>query len=265
MGKPRGALIVALTAIVLVSAACDSDSPESHAQPSKIHEPDIPFANVWSADEGIELAGRGAELIRASSEAGEYSYFYGSAHGYPGYEEATSGSGRDGVDDVFTRENPTKGDQSSRTLFRHITDFAATDASVKATVCDFTIYPNPGRLDAPPHSSQFALQEAVAIELANSGAAPGTPGTADAKPDSVDPRAHRPPTWNVFGSWRIEKLRVIEPSQLPDGCARWWRQKFPDSYQDPGSNIVRVPADVQIPTQPVAVQYPEWIGPTKPG
>ena len=132
-----------------------------------------------------------------------------------------------------------------------------------ATVCEYTIYPNPGRIDAPPSTAQFALQEAVVVELANSEAASETPGIPDANPEKPDPSAHRPPTWDVFGSWKIEKLRVIEPTQLPDGCAQWWRQQFPGSFQKPGSNVVRVPADVQIPTQPVAVQYPEWIGPGK--
>lgn len=266
MGRFRALLAgILVTASFFVTSACETESSSSDVPKSTATDPDIPFSNVWSTDDGVDLFGRAAELVRASTEAGEFAAFFGGLGAtYPGYQQAVSGQGVNNVDEVFVREVSSRSAQKPRTLFRHITDLAASPDSVEANVCTYAIYPNPGRDDAPPNTGQFALQGAFAVELANSGTDAGRPGIQDTEPNMEDPRAHRPPTWDVFGSWRIEKLRVIEPSQLSDGCARWWRQQFPDSYQDPGSNIVRVPADIQIPTQPVAVQYPEWIGPAKP-
>lgn len=255
-GLGTGALIVAFL------TACGPTAEDVSAPAA---DPEILYSNVWSADRGIDLFSRGAELVRATTEAGEYTSFVGIKNSYPGYDHAVGGPARHQNPDkseVATWLEPIDSHQSPRSNFRHITAFSATDTTVSAVVCGYSVNPT-----AAENITLNPLSDAQQIELANTGSSPGLPGIADNDPVHQDPSAHRPPDWNVFGAWRVTKIRNIQlaPGEtIPQGCTDWWHQQFPTFTKVSDYNILTPPPGFQAPTQPVASQYPEWIGPARP-
>lgn len=260
MGKP---ISFTLSGALLAAAATAACSPDE-ADPVPRTDPEIIYSNVWSADSNIDLFSRGAELVRASAEGGDYTYFVGVDKSYPGYSSAVGGPADDRNPDkseFLTWRDPLNSKAIPKTEFQHITAYAASTSAVTATVCSYSLFPDPG-----DNASLKPLSTATQIELVNTGTDPGLPGIKDADPAHNDSRAHRPPTWNVFGTWRIQKIRFIRAAPddpIPQGCTDWWHKQFPTFIEQPG-NILSQPPGFQAPTQPVAIQYPEWIGPAKP-
>ncbi|TQC45252.1 hypothetical protein EEB14_32875 [Rhodococcus sp. WS4] len=208
---------------------------------------------------------RDAELVRAAYEAGELTSYVGLSNAYLGYESAVGGPARHGDPDkeeFLTWREPEDTRQVAGTNFVHITELATTDSRVAATVCSYELFSEPhANITLNPLSAAFQ------VELEHTADDPGQPGVPDADAAEQDPRAHRVPTWNVFEGWKIAKLhylRRLNGDVIPQGCTDWWQQQFPAFAPNASGNLVP-PAGFDPPTMPVAVQYPEWIGPANSG
>lgn len=256
----RASFALTLGTVVLLSTSCaEENAPESDPPPPA--ETTVLYSNVWSGGPGVDLSNRGAELIRAAYEAGELTSYVGLSNSYPGYESAVGGparhSNRD-KEEFLTWREPEDTRQAAGTNFAHIADFATTDSSVAATVCSYEIF-------SEPHANITLnpLNAAFRVELERTADDPGQPGVPDTDPARQDPRANRVPTWNVFEGWKITKLhylRRLDGDVIPQGCTDWWQQQFPAFAANASGNLVPPPG-FEPPTMPVAVQYPEWIGP----
>ncbi len=85
----RRTAILAVTLCMLTSActqASDTTVPMTTRPTPDQNVP--PYSQVWSAEPGIDLFGRGAELVRASLEAGQYAALYSIGTTFPGYLES---------------------------------------------------------------------------------------------------------------------------------------------------------------------------------
>ncbi len=267
MGSARSLARSATLLTLILTAACETSLEADPAPSTAVQDPQILYSNVWSADAGVDLFSRGAELVRGIREAAEYSYFVGLNNSYPGYAEAVGGpAGRNNpkIDEVMARLEPRNSRQEPSTVFRHITAYSAADRTIKATVCEYKLFPELGRTDAPPNSDGFSLSDAIEVDLENNSNSPGLPGIADGSIDARDSRANRPPTWNIFGTWTVNTLRVVPAPSIPQGCMDWWHEQFPTFTQQADAHILSAPPGFQVPVQPVAIQYPEWIGPATP-
>ncbi|MGV9611363.1 hypothetical protein [Nocardia xishanensis] len=249
------------------ASACTSESapPESS----------IPYANVWSADTGIDLFSREAELVRATHESGWLVYNAGMDYAYDGYAEAVSElASREPTGDLerdseagylFTHARDSKNTDwprsANETQYSHITSYTAAGSSITATVCRYVV-PTEGVTGSADRTEFARNMSVVEIQLANSSNKPGRAGLANRDPNSHDPAARRPPQWNVFGSWKITSIRRVHYVD-PEGCEKWFRQRIPGlEGPKPGSKNLTITTDVKIPPQPVEAQYPEWIGPS---
>jgi len=258
--------------LCLVSAcavACSVTSCGSSAPPAAVPraDPAIPYASVWSADRDVDLFGRGAELIRAAVEAGEVNEYYGqndTARAYPGYRQAIGpenlADGRVGSENRTRWPDPEPVPRGME--YRHISDFRANNHVVTAEVCEYFI-PVPTQPDHPLARPWYD-GTIVHVQLENTASSPGRPGIRDTTPGRHDPRAHLPPTWNVFGSWRITTLNSLDPTwnpnSYPAGCLPFSRLRLPFAGVD-RRGFPQVPAGARLPTGPVGAQFPEWIGP----
>lgn len=252
---------VMAAAVALVCAAsttaCGGDSPAVSVDIATVLP--FPYTTVWSADPGIDLIGRGAELIRVAEESIEYTFAAGPETTYPGYFDAVRDS-----NSWITPGNPgfrTEGGTNYgrvHTWFRHVVDYSVNSNSVSATVCSYRLFQKPTE-----RPGEAVLSDSVRITLVNSAELPGKPGIVDTDVDGHDPRAQRPPVWNVFGNWKIAEYTSIRSDAIPQQCIDWWKLEFPmftTSFS--GSRALRSPPGYVMPTMPMAVQYPEWIGPT---
>ncbi|MFD4366177.1 hypothetical protein [Rhodococcus sp. NPDC058521] len=254
MGKRRQAASAIVLAAILASCGTASDEQGPPTEPEVLPSPLYTFR--WSADPTVDLFSRGAELVRAAYEAGELNYFRGIDHSFPGYRKAIGGPvdhlDPDKMDSVGLVE--PAGTPVASTNVRRITDFSATDTSVGATLCTHKLY---------AHESDNTLSPRFGptrIELENTSEETGPPGIADDLIDAANPEASVPPTWNVFGTWKITRFESIPSSETPPECTRWWLSQFPELTTNPETELVSIPEGFRAPTQPVAVQYPEWIG-----
>jgi hypothetical protein len=250
-------VVVAATTILVTGC-----TPNVGGEADSVEQPPtILYTNVWSADTGVDLAQRGPELVRSAYEAADYTRFVGQAHSFPGYPEAVGGPTRHGNPDkeeFFTWLEPDEDEQIPLTNFLHITAYDETDPGIGATVCSYNLHADPG-----PNFSVEGLNAAFRVEMERTADDPGQPGVPDTDPAQQDPRAHRVPTWNVFEGWKITKLhylRRLDGDVIPEGCTDWWQQQFPTFAANASGNLVPPPG-FEPPTMPVAVQYPEWIGP----
>lgn len=222
------------------------------------------YNDVWSADEGIDLFSRGAELVRATEEARIYARYVGMQNSYPGFEEALGPEFRRNKQIENFVAGPLGIRQRPYTNFDHMTDYSATSTNVSATVCSYFLYPVKRHPEnRTENGSLFALKTAARIRLVNTAEDAGAAGIPDTSSSRKDPRAHRVPDWNVFGSWHIEELQFWPVFDRPLGCAEWWEQQFP-TFSRADDNYVIPPPGFEAPLMPVAPQYPEWIGPSHP-
>ena len=250
---------VAIAATTALVAGC---APSVGNEIASVEQsPAILYTNVWSADPGVNLVQRGPELVRGAYEAADYTRFVGQAQSFPGYPAAVGGPTRPGNPDkeeFFTWLEPGEDVQVPLTNFLHITEYEETGPGIGATVCSYNLHADPG-----PNFSVEGLNAAFRVELERTADDPGQPGIPDTDPAQQDARANRVPTWNVFEGWKITKLhylRRLDGDVIPQGCTDWWQQQFPAFAANASGNLVPPPG-FEPPTMPVAVQYPEWIGP----
>ncbi|MVU82286.1 hypothetical protein GPX89_34250 [Nocardia sp. ET3-3] len=229
------------------------------ARQEPVPPPTIPYTRVWSADPGIDLFSRGAELIRATFESGQL-YAQVGHPSFPGYENALNVPKADAqLGDWWNSGTiPPK----AVTDYAHIVDFTADDHAVEAVVCDYAISPD----TAVEYPDQ--LNSATRIRLENTGTDPGRASIANTNPEHYDPRAQMPPTWNVFGPWKITRTGTLSLAwqPIPEGCLAWWKQAFPGFAPvgdgDGSRTGLYPPAKYIPPHHPVLPQFPEWIGPS---
>ncbi|QDQ89714.1 hypothetical protein FND50_02250 [Rhodococcus sp. WB9] len=262
MTAEHGARVMcAAAATLMLASGCGTHTSNELTPEPASQDREVLYSNVWSADQGVDLFGRGAELVRASYEAGDYTAFVGADNSYPGFTRAVGGEAHHGDSDIeyfMTSLGVQNDTQAPGTSFAHITAFESTGASVTATVCNYHVFPENGA-----NISLDPLNMAFRVELARTADDPGQAGVPDTDPAQQDSRAHRVPTWNVFEGWKITKLRYLrrmDGDVIAQGCTDWWQQRFPAFAPNAAGNLVP-PAGFEPPTMPVAVQYPEWIGP----
>lgn len=227
-------------------------------------ESDIPYANIWSADAGVDLFARGAELIRASHESAWLVKNGGLSRAYSGYREALVDIGNESkMEYFFTQtekgtEGPDWVKDANENFYNHITAYSADDKTVTATVCRYVV-PTKGLEKGQTQSNILTLDMSVVdIRLENSSSQPGKAGIANRDPATHDPAAHRPPGWNVFGTWKITRISRNRDFD-PEGCKAWFKQQLPDLREVPESKLLKVPDSFEIPPRALAAQYPEWI------
>ncbi|WP_213574817.1 hypothetical protein [Rhodococcus sp. USK13] len=266
MTVDRGALIVCSAVATLIFASGCGTEPHIEPAPTLgAQDREVLYSHVWSADPGVDLFSRGAELVRATYEAGEYTAFVGLENSYPGFGRAVRGEAHHGDPDIeyfMTSLKVQTETQAPGTIFGHITAYQSTETSVAATVCHYYLFPE----NDTTNISLNPLSMAFSFELERAGVDAGPAGIPDTDPARKNPRAHRVPTWNVFGDWKITRLhylRELNGDVIPRGCTDWWRQQFPAFTENP-SGTLAAPPGFEPPTMPVAVQYPEWIGPATP-
>lgn len=256
--RPRRAIsaVVALICVASISACGSDKSPANTADVMPVSE--FPHTTVWSADPDIDLFERGAELIRATEEAVAYTHTGGPEFTYPGYLNAILDIDSDRSSIGSRIVNPTPDYENRFTWFRHIVDYSASADSVSAIVCNYLVHEKSETYDSPE-----LLYGSVRITLENTAELPGKPGIVDTDVEGRDPRAQRPPSWNVFGNWKIVEAKSIATNLISQSCIDWWQQKFPMFTPDSlGSRALVGPSGYVMPAMPLAVQYPEWIGPT---
>ncbi|QNG24229.1 hypothetical protein G4H71_15370 [Rhodococcus triatomae] len=252
---------IAVVATILLGATACTNDTEPPAEPNP---PELVHSHAWSTEPGTDLFSREAELVRASIEGAEMTLLFGIDNSFPGYSEAVGGP-RETTDDRFHRsarwKYPVDVAPIPVTFFRHLVDLEVVDNRITASVCGY-------RLFADREDRMFnPLSEAIHVELdLPSGGNYGAAGPPDGDPATSDPDAQNPPGWNVFGDWRIQTLRLIPVSPdhtIPESCLPWWSSRFPEFERRTELNILNAPDGWAPPTQPVALQYPEWIGPTE--
>lgn len=225
-------------------------------------EQNVPYSQVWSAEPGIDLFGRGAELVRASLEAGQYAALYSIGTTFPGYLESFGDRRRIDGSEIWTDLVPNgsgNGGAGPWTTRYHIADLTETPTEITAEVCD-----DEDKTTSVTRPEQSWVGFSWVVSLRNTGDTPGLPGIPDTSPETSDPRARRVPDWNVFDSWRITQLRTggRDRNTAAPACTDWWLQRYPGSTTVDG--YVHIPAGTVTPGLPVAQQYPEWIGPAQP-
>ncbi|NLE80709.1 MAG: hypothetical protein GX610_14220 [Rhodococcus sp.] len=257
---PHFTLLAAVTCLLTACTGSGTDTP-AITTPTPTPDQNPPYSHVWSAEPGIDLFSRNAELIRGSVEAGFYAYNYSIGTTFPGYLDAVSSSPRRRAWQIqpdFIPSGPGEGSRRPATVHQHLATVTETDGTITADVCQYLEYP-----EGTIHPGGRIGHEWY-VSLKNYGPSAGLAGIPDPDPDTADPRALRVPDWNIFGTWHITDLNVGGRnwrSAVPE-CTNWWHQRFPDGTT--AESYVLMPKGTPRPGSPVAQQYPEWIGPANP-
>ncbi|MDV2476217.1 hypothetical protein F8M49_14245 [Rhodococcus zopfii] len=258
------AMVLPISMCVLASACTTGNLQDPSTAPQSAPEQNVPYSQIWSANSGIDLFSRGAELVRAALEAGTYASYYSLGTTFPGYRDAVGGPLHFDDAEILPALVPNgRGDNELGlwTDHYHIASLTETPTEIVADVCDYRQRPT-----EVTKSSNAQVGFPWVVHLRNTTDTPGLPGIPDTDPDTSDPRALRVPDWNVFGRWQITKLHAGGrdwKGTAPEECTNWWLQRFPGSNATDDGNVL-VPAGTVVPGVPVAQQYPEWIGPSEP-
>jgi len=275
-------LLVALT--VTCVAGCTtghegsgvtSSSATSSAATPIVEQLHPPFSFVWSADAGIDIFSRPAELIRATQEALELTHIYGPDKTFPGYLKAIGGPKDPGDDPNYRFETTSQSTgggwaeayNSPMTNYFHITEvtISSEGRSIGAYVCRVSFASPDNVAFGPPQPIRGSVGAVTRFELSKIGPDRSQSGV-DESPDVTDPAAEMPPTWDVFEGWRIDKIDQLLPGrEFPPGCGDWFQQKLPFLIRV--GNKVRAPAgndSLYLPRQPVQPQFPEWVKSNQP-
>jgi hypothetical protein len=251
---------VAAIAVLVLSASCSTSDDANHASatPTRTNL-ELINSDVWSADQGVDLFSRGAELVRATVESGDLTLFGGIDVAFPGYAaafETPYDPGNYDIESTFYKKWETL-PQQRRTEYLHITNYIADSHKVSAVVCRFYTRPEP---ISGEESSAHTFCQGVALE--NSGTDAGTPGRRDESTENGTGDGGRVPAWNVFGTWKIKKIKFLGGDETPDSCFTWWSEKFPYLIRVGNRRFYEVAPGATMPPEPLAKHYPEWIGPS---
>ncbi|MFD0926485.1 hypothetical protein [Williamsia deligens] len=220
----------------------------------------MPWSNVWSASTGIDLFTRGAELVRASVEAGLLAKAHGPDHSFVGYQQAIGPLDFSYGDPRLRNKNfgyATEGFDPSvpefSVIYYRLTELRSDASSIDAKVCSYGLTPYPSEAGKYLFRAVFVTLEKAA------NASAGTSGVKDSGTYATGEKG-RAPTWNVFAPWSITQLRSVEAQEIPASCAAWWGSVFPDAVKSSTSNQMVRPSGG--PIAPDVPQYPRWIGPS---
>ncbi|WP_157124749.1 hypothetical protein [Nocardia pseudovaccinii] len=251
---------IAAIAVLVLSAGCATSQDANTTPPTPTRTNlELINADVWSADPGVDLFSRGAELVRATVESGDLTLFGGISAAFPGYSSAFDvphdASNYD-IETTFYSDSKTL-PQQRRTEYLHITSYAADSKRVSAVVCRF--YTRPESIPGEENSAHTFCEGVV---LENGGVDAGKPGLRDEAAETGTPNGSRVPAWNVFGTWKIKKIKLLGGDETPDSCFTWWGEKFPYLTRVGSRRFYEVVPGATMPTAPLATSYPEWIGPS---
>lgn len=258
---PKPPRVLTFLAILILAGGCSISVKSNSTEYLPIPDIDIPYTSVWSSEADIDLFSRGAELVRAAMEAGNHTSSYSIAMTFPGYAEAITpldGYESPKLPHTYRAGNIDNSRIDGATYFFHIAELSETPTEVTAEVCDdFDLTETTVSSNVRRHGFSWV------VTLQNTTDIAGPPGIADADPASPDPRAHSIPDWNVFGTWKITRLITGGIHEHADvahpACTKWWQQRHPGTFRIIDGYAIS-PAG-EVPGRPVAVQYPEWIGP----
>ncbi len=261
--QKRCVALSAIIAIMALSGASCNNGDHPGIRPSSSEESAETYANVWSAEPETDLFSRGAELVRATFEAGSLTYYVGFTRSFPGYVRALDGAGTRVDSDFREQYRALGGREPIGVSYDHIIDYAADSSAIKATVCTINSFSGePGKpLSASSHVHAYN------VELYNTAAAPGLPGVRDGQDTAHRNNPGQPiPSWDVFGTWRVAKFGAppdgsVEPYNR---CSAWWAEYFPALKFVPESGV-SVPSEFSDTHEPVKAQYPKWIAPAGGG
>jgi hypothetical protein len=232
--KATGYIIGLCTVLVLAGCSSEPKGPPTSVAAQPVADESVFWSSIWSAEPGIDLFSREAELVRGTVEAGYLAQAYGVSQSFPGYHNALGGE-------------KLPGDPRLREPINWA-------------------YAPPGRAPSPAESQKALyyhfvelkyLYVGVAVTLTNSADSPGRPGIVDDQKSTTT--IGKIPTWDIFAPWRITQSHFIETESIPALCTDWWIAEFPDAIQDPGRNSVHLPRPA--PAASDDVQYPKWLGP----
>ncbi|MFD6893275.1 hypothetical protein ACFWB0_01835 [Rhodococcus sp. NPDC060086] len=256
-------ITIALSIGTLIGGCATPQDPDPADVLEALSDFQPSYTSSWSAETGIDLFSRGAELVRASLEAGWQTSMYTFKDSFPGYREAIDyphNTNRDITWGVQT-ENTANDRVGEFTTYYHITELSESPTEVTASICKDIVNTEPVIYDSPTrHGYSWT------VALRNTSDTPGLPGIVDTDPDNHDPHARRTPDWDVFGTWKITRLTPdsldTERNVADPACTTWWLANHPDTLRVVDNFTFRPPGTV--PGVPRAPQYPEWIGPSQP-
>ena len=81
-------IAVLVTACTLASCTNGTKDVESSVEPKPIANEQVAWANIWSAEQGIDIFSRSGELVRGTVEAGYIAQIYGVEASFPGYRDS---------------------------------------------------------------------------------------------------------------------------------------------------------------------------------
>ncbi|MGC0365109.1 hypothetical protein ABH922_003093 [Rhodococcus sp. 27YEA15] len=159
-------VIVAVCCVLAESGCAGSDESDDGPAQAK---PEL-FTNftphVWSADAGVDLFGRGSELLRAASEDGFYWPKPGVGSSWPAFPEiddyfpgftAALPTGRDPFGNYRWDDRREYTKPLVETVFAHLTDYSESEMEVSASVCSYFLHSVPGIDDANPPSMVYRI------------------------------------------------------------------------------------------------------------
>lgn len=256
--KPAVVGSAVAVAVITIGAAVymgdHADEPQKH---------DLPYTNVWSADDGVDMFSRERELVRATAESARLVYDAGLEYAYPGYREAiTAGD----INISFRHNRGEKGEAwfdypNTITNFNYISEYSEDDRTVTATICQYVLPTEGVTTKSASHSNFYDDLFALDIRLDRVANDPGRAGPPDREPTIENSTAGRTPNWNVFEGWKISRITTDKVNR-PQSCVDWYQQQLPGLTTKKVSAdgiFIDTPPEFEVPPRPISIQYPEWI------
>lgn len=254
MRDTRSSCVVVLLLILVLLPACSltsSPTVEEDRFPPGWHPT---FTTVWDSKSGIDIRGRGAELIRASYESMWIAQYYGNTKTFPGYISAlgTYREKRD-IDDVIYQGDTPATSHWRSTNYARMFDLVSTDSMVSAFVCMINL-----RDSADPsvdvYKSPPRVQDWMQITLKRDRSTGRESRPSVGQYSGLWLHERQIPNRDVFESWSIVQMRYRSPKPLR--CTEWAATVSPGAVVVEGKYGPELSGEsVSEPLQP---QFPKW-------
>lgn len=253
-------IAVLVTACTLASCTNGTKDVESSVEPKPIANEQVAWANIWSAEQGIDIFSRSGELVRGTVEAGYIAQIYGVEASFPGYRDTLvrplpdyDAADREPINWAYYPARPRTETTipDVKTLFYHLLELQSDGTTITGAICTHS--------EAPTRSRTAYVFSAIAVTLSNEGTEGGRPGIVDSVRNSTQIPG-KVPTWNIFSPWQIARSQLTDGDDIPDRCTDWWMSVFPTAVLDQETGALRVPKPAPPPAS--MTQYPKWIGPS---
>ena len=234
------------------------------------------FTFMWSAENGIDLHSRAAEVIRAQVESCALS-LYGADAVYPGAEEAALDADiRSSANCVRPHYRPLRSGYAFQgTIHAHVVSVESTDTSITAHVCETRtgrarLDPDNPHLDGTPEFD--VLDGTAGIRIVPQKPADVADTRADAVRIAQPGTGNREPRYNVFHPWVFPPF-VLPTTKPPAGnltsdpiCESWVAQALNRVPAFAGQNPFHPDGRLRFLTPkalgpegfPTLPQYPLW-------